>query len=138
MGIRLNEGRGDSPVYHSAFDGYPDLTESKADAHVIAVKPALAHDNVTLLTNRLVWQLITDSSGRTVTEVRVKHGDDMESYSADVIIVAAGASNSAAIFLRSTSDQHPHGLANSNGLLGRHYICHNNANFPRYQQATQR
>jgi choline dehydrogenase-like flavoprotein len=129
MGIRLNEGRGDSPVLHSTFDGYPDLTESKADAHVIAVKPALAHDNVTLLTNRLVWQLITDASGRTVTEVRVKHGDELESYSADVIIVAAGASNSAAIFLRSVSDQHPNGLANSNGLLGRHYICHNNATF---------
>jgi choline dehydrogenase-like flavoprotein len=129
MGIRLGEGRGDSPVLHSTFDGYPDLTESKADAHVIAVKPALVHDNVTLLTNRLVWQLVTDASGHTVTEVHVKHGDDMEVYRADVVIVAAGAANSAALFFRSASDQHPHGLANGSGLLGRHYICHNNATF---------
>ncbi|NJK81787.1 MAG: GMC family oxidoreductase [Chloroflexaceae bacterium] len=129
MGIRLSEQRGDSPVYHSTFDGYPDLTESKADAHVICVKPALTHTNVTLLCNRLVWKLVTDASGRTVTEVHARHNGETEVYRTDLVIVAAGAANSAAIFLRSANDQHPHGLANRSGLLGRNYICHNNATF---------
>ncbi len=129
MGIRLGEGSAASPVFHSAFDGYPDLTESKADAHVIAIKPALEYDNVTLLRNRHVWNLVTDESGRTVTEVHARHEGETEVYKGDVVIVAAGASNSAAIFLRSTSDKHPNGLANGNDMVGRHYICHNNGTF---------
>ncbi len=129
MGVKLNTGAGESPVAHSTFDGYPDLTESKADAHVVAIKPTLNCDNVTLLRNRKVWKLITDASGRTVTEVQVEHQGALESYHADLVIVAAGAANSAAIFLRSASEQHPHGLANSSRMLGRHYICHNNATF---------
>ena len=129
MGIKLGEKVGDSPVYHSTFDGYPDLTESKADAHVIAIKPALQQDNVTLLTNRTVWKLVTDATGRTVTEVHAHHNGEIEIYRADVIIVAAGAANSATIFLRSANDKHPNGLANENDMVGRNYVCHNNATF---------
>lgn len=129
IGIKEANGIGDSPVNLSTFDGYPDLTESKADAHVIAVKPALQHDNVTMLTNRKVWKLMTDASGRTVTEVHAIHNGETEIYQADLIVVAAGASNSAAIFLRSANDQHPNGLANHSDMVGRNYICHNNATF---------
>lgn len=129
LGIKLGEGKGESPYVPTTFDGYPDLTESKADAHVIAVKPALQHDNVTLLTNRMVWELKTSADGRTVTEVHARHNGETEIYSADTIIVAAGAANSAAIFLRSTDDKHPNGLGNSSDLVGRNYICHNNATF---------
>src|SRR5205823_3752715 len=48
-------------------------------------------------------------------------------YSADVVAVAAGAINSAALLLASASDQHPHGLGNSSGLLGRNLMLHNNS-----------
>jgi choline dehydrogenase-like flavoprotein len=129
LGIKLGEGLGESPVYPSTFDGYPDLTESKADAHVIAVKPALQHENVTLLRNRMVWKLVTDSGGRTVTEVHARHNGQTEVYSADLVIVAAGTANSSAIFLRSANDKHPNGLANSSDLVGRNYMRHNNATF---------
>ncbi len=129
MGIQPVAQRGDAPVYHSTFDGYPDLTERKADAHVIAVRPALQYDNVTLLTNRMVWQLVTDASGRTVTEVHARHNGTTEVYRADIVIVAAGAANSAAIFLRSANDKHPNGLSNANDMVGRTYMCHNNSTF---------
>lgn len=129
IGIKLGEGVGDSPYLPSTFDGYPDLTESKSDAHVIAIKPALQHDNVTLLTNRKVWEFKTSADGRTVTEVHTRHNGETEVFSADTVVVAAGAANSAAIFLRSVSDKHPSGLGNSSDLVGRNYICHNNATF---------
>ncbi len=45
---------------------------------------------------------------------------------ADVIVVSCGAVNSAALLLRSANDQHPRGLGNSSGLLGRNYMVHNN------------
>ena len=37
---------------------------------------------------------------------------------ASLFVVSCGAVNSAALLLRSASDQHPHGLANSSGLVG--------------------
>jgi len=40
--------------------------------------------------------------------------------------VAAGAVNSAVLLLRSASDTHPNGLGNSSGVVGRHYMRHNN------------
>jgi choline dehydrogenase-like flavoprotein len=131
IGVRLGDDKPypQAPTVLSTFDGYPDLTETKADAHVIAVKPALEYPNVTLLTGRFVERLETDTSGRSVTHVLAQHGDQREIYSADLVVVSAGAANSAAIMLRSGNDKHPHGLANSSGLVGRNYMCHNNATF---------
>ena len=39
-------------------------------------------------------------------------------------VVACGAVNSAALLLRSATDRHPNGLANSSGLVGRNYMAH--------------
>src|SRR3712207_3139593 len=65
--------------------------------------------------------------GRTVTAVHVElEGGERETFSADVVAVSCGAVNSAALLLRSASDRHPDGLANSSGMVGRHYMCHNN------------
>src|SRR5215218_3543321 len=83
------------------FDGFPCLTDGKADAHICCVRPALQHPNVTLRRHAKVERLITDATGRTVTGVVV--GDEM--LSADVVVVACGATNSAALLLKSASDQ---------------------------------
>jgi choline dehydrogenase-like flavoprotein len=40
-------------------------------------------------------------------------------------VVSAGAANSARILLSSASEQHPDGLANGSGLVGRNYMFHN-------------
>ena len=42
-------------------DGYPCLVHAKSDAEVIAVRPAIEHDNVTLLVNAEVVKLETDA-----------------------------------------------------------------------------
>ena len=109
------------------FDGFPCPTDGKADAHVLCVRPALENDNVTLLTQAKVERLITDSTGRAVTEVVVDRRGARESYSADVVVVSCGAINSAALLLRSASDQHPRGLANSSDQVGRNYMAHINS-----------
>jgi choline dehydrogenase-like flavoprotein len=108
-------------------DGFPCLVGAKSDAQVICVDPALEHDNVTMLTNAHVQRLETDASGRTVTRVMVSiDGADPVAFGADVVVVACGAVNSAVLLLRSASEQHPDGLANSSGVVGRHYMRHNN------------
>src|SRR5207247_4161742 len=50
-----------------------------------------------------------------------------ERYRASVVVVSCGAVNSAALLLRSASDRHPNGLANSSGVVGRHYMAHLNS-----------
>src|SRR6478672_10023949 len=51
-------------------------------------------------------------------------GDD--TFTGDIVVVACGAVNSAALLLRSRGERHPDGLANSSGVVGRHYMRHNN------------
>ena len=133
VGILLDERDGKalphSPCIRcNAFDGYPCLTNGKADAQIICVDPALsAHANLTLLTNAYVETLATDAGGRRISAVNVLRGGERVSYSGDVVIVACGALSSALLLLRSANDDHPDGLANRSGLVGRNYMRHNNA-----------
>ena len=108
-------------------DGYACITNGKADAAVIAVEPALHEPNVTLLTNARVVRLDTDPDGRSVSDVVVEREGATERYSADVVVLAAGAINSAALLLRSANDRHPDGLGNGSGVVGRHLMMHNNS-----------
>jgi len=91
------------------------------------VEPALRYPNVTLLTHALVTRLETDPSGRSATQVVVERDGNVESNSANMVVVAAGAINSAALLLRSASDTHPGGLGNSSGVVGRHLMLHNSS-----------
>ena len=88
-------------------DGYPCLVHAKADAETIAVRPILDRPNVTLLVDAEVTRLDTDPTGRTVTGVVVSRGGSTEVYSGDIVVVSAGASNSAKLLLRSANDQPP-------------------------------
>jgi choline dehydrogenase-like flavoprotein len=49
-----------------------------------------------------------------------------EVFSADLVVVSCGAVNSATLLLRSASDAHPNGLANSSDVVGRHSMAHLN------------
>jgi choline dehydrogenase-like flavoprotein len=131
LGIQLDERQPQQGkcIRCNTCDGYPCLVGGKADAHVIAVAPALAHGNVTLVTGALVKRLETDAAGRSVRQVVVDRDGKTETYRGDVVVVSAGAINSAAILLRSASDKHPHGLANGSGMVGRNYMSHINSIF---------
>jgi choline dehydrogenase-like flavoprotein len=111
-------------------DGYPCLVHAKSDAEVIAVRPALEQPNVTLLVNAEVVKLETDAGGGSVTGVVVARdggsgNKERETYAADIVVVSAGAANSAKILLRSANDTHPNGLANGSDQVGRNYMFHN-------------
>jgi len=108
-------------------DGHPCLVYAKSDAQVLCVDPALEHPTVTLLTGAYVARLLTSPSGREVTQLVVERKGATETYSADVVVVAGGAINSAALLLRSANDRHPRGLANGSDVVGRHYMGHINS-----------
>lgn len=129
LGLRLDES---DPVHSHCIrcntcDGFPCLVDAKADAQVVAVQPALEHANVMLRTDAYVERLETSPTGREVSGVVVRHSGGTESLTGDIVVVACGAINSAALLLRSANDRHPNGLANGSDAVGRHYMCHNNS-----------
>lgn len=126
VGILLDEAAPERSacVRCATCDGYACLVNGKADAHIVCVQPALRHPNVELRTNSRVTRLETDPSGKTVAAVVV---DDRERFTADIVVVSAGAINSAALLLASANDAHPHGLGNGSDQLGRNLMMHNNS-----------
>ena len=106
-------------------DGFPCLVHAKSDAEVLAVRPALQYPNVTLLTRAMVVKLNTNPTGTAVTEVVVERNGERETYQGGIVVVSAGAANSAKLLLLSANDTHPNGLANGSDQVGRNYMYHN-------------
>ncbi len=129
LGLDLNEKNKESSscIRCDTCDGFPCLVDAKSDAHVTCIKPALKHKNVSIITKTQAVKLIPDVNGTTIKHVEVLHEGKQELISADLFIVSCGAINSAALFLRSSHAKHPHGLANANDLVGRHYMFHINS-----------
>jgi choline dehydrogenase-like flavoprotein len=126
-GVMLNEPNMpySACVRCSTCDGFPCLVHAKSDAEVLGVRPALEHENVTLLTNVTALALTTNPDGTVVTEVVVERDGARETYSADIVVVSCGAANTAKLLLASASDKHPNGLANGSDQVGRNYMFHN-------------
>lgn len=129
IGVMLDEKdpRTSRCIRCDTCDGFPCLVNAKSDAQVCAVDPALKHPNITLLTNAKAERLLTNASGLTVTKVVARVNGTSEEFSGDIVVVACGAINSAALLLRSANDKHPRGLANSSDIVGRHYMGHVNS-----------
>jgi choline dehydrogenase-like flavoprotein len=131
LGILLDQADGKPTptsicIRCDAFDGFPCLLNGKADAQVICVDPALrTHSNLSLKTGAYVSKLVTDASGKNVTDVCVSRNGETETYTANIFVMACGALSSALLLLRSGNDMHPNGLANGSDQVGRNYMRHN-------------
>jgi choline dehydrogenase-like flavoprotein len=126
-GIRLNERAMEASacIRCATCDGFPCLVQAKSDAEIFGVRPAIAHPNVTLLTNAEVTRLHTDDAGTTVTGVEAVVNGQPTTFRGDIVVVSAGAANSAKLLLASANDKHPNGLANGSDQVGRNYMFHN-------------
>ena len=130
-GIMLDEA---NPAFSACIrcatcDGFACLVHAKSDADVIAIRPAIEHHNVDLVRNAVVRRLETDESGRTVTSVVADVDGVEQRFTGDIVVVSAGAANSAKLLLASANDRHPHGLANGSDQVGRNYVFHNSRAF---------
>jgi choline dehydrogenase-like flavoprotein len=129
VGIMLDES---NPPYSKCIrcancDGFPCLVHAKSDAEVIAVRPALEHANVTLLTNAKAVRLETNDAGTAVTGVVVEHDGEAETFAGQMVVVSCGAANSAKLLLESATEKHPNGLANGSDQVGRNFMFHDSA-----------
>ncbi len=130
LGVRLDERnlRTSRCIRCSTCDGYPCLIHAKADAEMMCIEPMLKENpNVTLLTNAKVTKLNTGVDAKTVESLCFEHEGETVQVSADIVVLACGAINSAALLLRSASSAYPNGLANTSDVVGRHYMGHTNS-----------
>lgn len=111
----VDPGAVDGCILCDTCNSFPCLIRRKADADVCGVVPALQSGDVTLWTGARVRRLV--ASGDRVTRVIVERGGRLHEVRGRVVVLSAGAVNSAALLLTS-------GLANSSGLVGRRYMAH--------------
>lgn len=102
------------------FDAYPDPALAKAEPEG-TVRSFLKKypDTFELKTKCYARQFVYE--GRRIYGVEVEVDGETQVLKAGCYICAAGAINSAALFLRSSKDG---SFANTSGLVGRNYMCH--------------
>ena len=85
------------------------------------VIPAVKTGNLTVITNAMVREVLTDKSGKA-TGVSYVNTKDMQEYQVlgKTVILGASACESARLLLNSKSTAHPDGLANSSGVVGKY------------------
>ncbi|MCP9915630.1 GMC oxidoreductase [Cyanobium sp. ATX 6F1] len=96
--------------------------DPSGDAERFGVDGAVASQRVTLRTGARVTRLHVNPSGREVKGVQAEIDGQNWLFNGHVVVLAAGAINTAALLLRSHNDQHPDGLANGSGQVGRNLM----------------
>ena len=99
------------------WDAFPDTTGAKCDAESVGIASALRHPNVTLETGALVTRLEAEADGR-IAAVLYRQGGSAKRLAPKLVILSAGAVNSAVLLLRS-------GVANRSDQVGRNFMNHN-------------
>jgi choline dehydrogenase-like flavoprotein len=96
---------------------YADFSASS-----VLVIPALKTGNVTLFTNAMAREVLTDPKTGLATGVSYVDKEKLTEHTikAKVVVLAASAAESARLLLNSRSTYHPNGLANSSGVVGKY------------------
>ena len=101
-------------------------THSYFNAAFTTVADALASGNTTLITDAMVYKVLTDPrTGRATGVMYIdRNTREVREVRARVVVVCAQALESARILLNSANGQHPNGLGNSSGVLGHYLMDH--------------
>ena len=121
----LSEDKADRKAcYYSNFCGsYGCSSGAKSSSREALIKPALATGNLTLLTHTHVKLLHTSTKDEVEYALVVDTITGKEKkIKGKLFVVAAQAHESARLLLNSANAQHPHGLANSSGELGKNLL----------------
>lgn len=115
----INDERGSCFYCHQCNRGcqaYADFSSSS-----VLVKPALKTGNVTLITNAMAREVLTDANGLATGVSYVdKVSLQEKTVKGKVVILAASACESARLLLNSKSSHNPNGLANASGVVGKY------------------
>lgn len=108
------------------WDAHPDTCGGKMDAETIGIRSALKHSNVEIQTGCKVTALTCDDAGR-IKDVRYVQNGTLQHVNPSLVVLSAGAVQSAALLLASANENCPTGLANSSDQVGRNFMNHNSS-----------
>ncbi len=129
VNTRPYQGRG-ACIQCAQCIGFACPTEAKNGSHNTLLPRALATGRCTLVTRAQAARILTDAAGRATGveySAPVSPGSaSFAKYTANAprVIVSSGAIESARLLLLSASPQHPQGLGNHSGHVGRHVQGH--------------
>jgi choline dehydrogenase-like flavoprotein len=112
---------GRAPCHYCGQCSRGCMTNSNFSSPNVLLFPAQKTGRLTIRTNAMAREVATDARGQAtgVRYIDKRTGRD-EFVRARVVVLAASACESARILLNSRSPQHPQGLANSSGLVGKY------------------
>jgi choline dehydrogenase-like flavoprotein len=103
---------------------YGCMTGARGSVDVTYIPKAEATGKVQIRPECVVTRIETDANGKAKSVVYFdKNGMEYE-QKAKIIIVSAGTVQTPRLLLNSKSSQHPDGLANSSGMVGRNWMQH--------------
>lgn len=108
------------------WDAFPNAGVGKVDAETGPLPVALADKNIRLETGAVVDHLELMPDGKAIAAVHYRHKGETKHITPKLVILSAGAINSAAILLRSPATGGK-GIANRSDQVGRNFMNHNSA-----------
>jgi choline dehydrogenase-like flavoprotein len=108
--------------------GFGCPVDAKNGTHNTAIARALQSGRCTLISEAMVERVLTDSGGRATGVAYFDRRDVRHEVSADVIVLAGGAIETARLLINSATDREPAGLGNACDQVGRSLQGHYYAN----------
>lgn len=108
--------------------GFPCPSNAKNGTQNTILPKALASGNLTLTTETVVLRVESDATGRVTGVALVREDEDgsvsTRSIGADLVVLSAGAIETARLLLLSATAREPQGLGNGSGQVGRNLQGH--------------
>jgi len=121
-------------ILSAPFDGRPPCTNrgfcnqgcmpnAKYSALIHHIPKAIGY-GAEVLSDSMVTKILTDKKGERIEGVEFVHDGQTFRQNAKVVIVSAFVVETPRLLLNSAAAGHPHGLANSSGLVGKYIMPH--------------
>lgn len=104
--------------------GYACPVDAKNGTQNTVIPVAMQTGNCTVKTNCFVYKIHTDSQQRATAVSYFDEKNKNRQMEADIIVVAASATETARLLLNSKSPQFPNGIGNNNDWVGRNLQGH--------------
>ncbi len=116
---------GRTACVNCGFCGFGCPVDAKGSTAVTAVRGALLTGRLTLLSECCALRVDTEPSGTHASGVTYLDArGQMQSVTGRHVVLALNAIETPRLMLTSTNAQHPDGLGNSSGLVGRYMMFH--------------
>lgn len=104
--------------------GFACPVDGKNGTHNTVIPIAMATGNCEVKVGCQVAEVLSDSSGRVTGVAYFDENNNGYTQTADLVILAASATETARLLLNSTTEQHPNGLGNNHDWVGRNLQGH--------------